>query len=124
MPFKWEPGRQGTGYEKLELLNRWRYFAKFKWDLYLLRYPVGSGIPNHRDPLPDHKHYRLNIYLWNAKAGGVPAHDSVICSNRFFTLFRPDLFEHSVSTVTKGTRYVLSFGWSKYNGDPSVRKFT
>lgn len=115
MKLNWEPGRQGTGYEKLELLNRWRYFSRFKWDLYLLRYPVGSGIPRHRDPLPKHNHYRLNIYLWNAQAGGVPEHDDVIITNRWFTLFRPDLATHSVSTVTKGTRYVLSFGFSKQN---------
>ena len=115
MKLNWEPGRQGTGYEKLELLNRWRYFSRFKWDLYLLRYPVGSGIPRHRDPLPKHNHYRLNIYLWNAQAGGVPEHDDVIITNRWFTLFRPDLATPSVSAVTKGTRYVLSFGFSKQN---------
>lgn len=114
-PFEWEEGRQGTGYKKLELFNRWKFFSKRKWDLYLLQYPVGSGIPKHRDLLPDHKHYRLNIYLWNAESGGVPEHESVIIGNRFFTLFRPDLSLHSVSTVTKGTRYVLSFGFSKLN---------
>lgn len=112
MKFKWEAGRQGTGYEKLKLINRWRYFSKFKLDLYLLRYPVGSGIPKHRDPVPDHSHYRLNVYLWNAKAGGIPEHAEVIIHNRFFTLFRPDLHIHSVSPVTKGIRYVLSFGLS------------
>lgn len=113
MSFVWEPGRQGTGYEKLKLVNRWKYFSRFKWDLYLLRYPVGSGIPKHRDPVPDHKHYRLNIYLWNAQAGGNPEHAFTIMNNRFFTLFRPDQALHSVSEVTKGTRYVLSFGLSK-----------
>lgn len=115
MSFNWEPGRQGTGYEKLKLINRWKYFSKFKWDLYLLRYRVGSCIPRHRDPVPDHSHYRLNIYLWNAKSGGVPEHDGTIITNRFFTLFRPDLDTHSVSMVTSGTRYVLSFGLSKVN---------
>jgi hypothetical protein len=25
--------------------------------------------------------------------------------------FRPDIHEHSVTPITKGTRYVLSFGW-------------
>lgn len=113
MPLNWEQGRQGTGYQKLRLLNRWWYFSRFKWDLYLLRYPVGSGIPRHNDPVPDHAHYRLNIYLWNAGAGGIPEHDGVIVSNRFFTLFRPDINTHSVTEVKQGTRYVLSFGWVK-----------
>lgn len=111
----WEPGRQGTGYDKLKIANHWKFFSRFKWDIYLLRYPTGSGIPRHRDPVPNHKHYRLNIYLWNAKAGGAPEHDAVIIGNRFFTLFRPDINTHSVSTVTEGTRYVLSFGLSKRN---------
>lgn len=113
MGLNWEPGRQGTGYEKLKIWERWKYFSPYKWDIYLLRYRVGAGIPKHRDPAPKHKHYRLNIYLWNAQAGGVPEHEHVILSTRFFTLFRPDLYDHSVSTVTKGVRYVLSFGFSK-----------
>lgn len=111
MKFKWEPGRQGTGYEKLKLFNRWKFFSRFKWDLYLLRYPVGAGVQLHLDPVPDHKHYRLNIYLWNACSGGVPDHYDAICSNRFFTFFRPDEYLHSVSPVAKGVRYVLSFGF-------------
>lgn len=109
----WENGRQGTGYLKFKLINRWRFFSKYKWDLYLLHYPIGSNIPRHRDPVPNHKHYRLNIYLWNAVGGGIPLHDDVIINNRFFTLFRPDICTHSVSPVVKGTRYVLSFGISK-----------
>ena len=107
----WEPGRQGTGYEKLKLFNRWKFSSRFKWDLYLIRYPVGSGIPRHMDSVPKHRHYRLNIYLWNAKVGGTPEHDGAIFSNRFFTFFRPDLCVHSVSPVVMGTRYVLSFGF-------------
>ena len=119
MGLKWEAGRQGTGYEKLKLFNRWKFFSRFKWDLYILRYPVGAGIPLHCDPVPDHKHYRLNVYLWNAKAGGVPEHYATIFTNRFFTLFRPDLHLHSVSPVTAGTRYVLSFGFVRRNPIPA-----
>lgn len=115
MKLNWEPGRQGSGYEKLKLFNRWKFFSRFKWDLYVLRYPVGAGIHKHRDPVPKHRHYRLNVYLWNAKAGGVPEHDGTILSNRFFTLFRPDIYTHSVSPVTAGVRYVLSFGFLRQN---------
>jgi hypothetical protein len=115
MKLNWESGRQGTGYEKLKLFNRWKFFSRIKWDLYVLRYPVGSTIPRHRDPVPNHKHYRLNIYLWNAKAGGAPEHDGAFITNRFFTFFRPDLHAHSVSPVTQGTRYVLSFGFVRMN---------
>ncbi|AFH14887.1 hypothetical protein LU11_gp356 [Pseudomonas phage Lu11] len=119
MGLKWEAGRQGTGYEKLKLFNRWKFFSRFKWDLYLLRYPVGAGIPLHCDPVPDHRHYRLNVYLWNAKSGGVPEHHDAIFTNRFFTLFRPDLHLHSVSPVVAGTRYVLSFGFVRRNPIPA-----
>lgn len=119
MGLKWEAGRQGTGYEKLKLFNRWKFFSRFKWDLYILRYPVGAGIPLHCDPVPDHKHYRLNVYLWNAKSGGVPEHYDTIFTNRFFTLFRPDLHLHGVSPVVAGTRYVLSFGFVRRNPIPA-----
>ena len=41
-----------------------------------------------------------------------------ICSNSIFEtkrvkLFRPDVSEHQVSKVIKGSRYLLSIGWIK-----------
>ena len=103
----WELGRQGTGYEKLKIFSFWRV------DCYLLRLPEGSYIPKHVDKIDSGKHYRLNIILKDAKVGGVFICDNPIYETKRVKLFRSDLSEHSVAMVIKGTRYVLSIGWSK-----------
>ena len=94
MFMKWQEGRQKTGYLKLKLVG-------FKnVDAYILKYPVGSYIPPHTDPVEGKRHYRLNIVLWG---------------KMFFEprvrFFRPDVEMHSVPEVWK-TRYVFSAGWS------------
>lgn len=102
--FKWEQGRQNTNYWKLKIISWWFF------DLYLLMYPEGSFIPPHQDPVEGKKHYRLNIELMKAKEGG-----EFICRGGYqwgrFILFRPDLYEHAVTRITKGKRYLLSLGW-------------
>ena len=55
--FRWRPGRRNSGYSKM-LLAGGR-----TWDCWLLRYPVGSEVPLHHDPIPGRRHYRLNITL-------------------------------------------------------------
>lgn len=105
---RWQRGRQGTGYDKMLL-------AAAKWplpfDSYLLRYPTGSAIPAHTDPVTNKRHYRLNIVVWKAGSGG-----EFICATPIFAterikLFRPDTCEHSVTEVKQGARYVFSLGW-------------
>lgn len=96
----WELGRQGTGYfKKLLLQGPW-------FDLWLLKYPVGTQIPVHTDPVPGKRHYRLNIVLKGEQA---------FKGNAIFrwgpvVLFRPDITPHYVSEVSR-ERLVLSFGW-------------
>lgn len=107
---RWKEGRQGTGYEKMLL-------ATAKWpipfDLYLLRYGEGAFVSPHIDPVPGHRHFRLNIFLKNAKFGGRfdLGVGKAIWSHPRAQLFRPDIYTHSVTKVLKGTRYVLSLGW-------------
>lgn len=106
--FRWQRGRQGTGYDKMLLLTAaW----PLSFDSYLIRYPDGSQIPPHTDPVDSARHFRLNIVLKAPKAGG-----EFICANPIFAtqrikLFRPDVCEHSVTRVVGGSRYVLSIGW-------------
>ncbi len=58
--FRWRRGRQGTGYDKMLLATAaW----PIRFDSYLIRYPEGSEIPPHTDPVADGRHYRLNIVL-------------------------------------------------------------
>ena len=106
--FRWRRGRQGTGYDKLLL-------ATLPWpiafDCYLIRYPEGSAIPAHTDPVAKHRHFRLNVVLKRSPRGGEFVCADPIFSTARIKLFRPDVSEHSVTPVEGGSRYVLSLGW-------------
>jgi hypothetical protein len=108
LALRWQRGRQGTGYDKMLLLTApW----PVPFDSYLIRYPEGTSIPPHTDPVQQGRHYRLNIVLKAPKSGGEFICASPIFSSRRIKLFRPDLCEHSVTEVRGGSRYVLSIGW-------------
>jgi hypothetical protein len=106
----WTEGRQGSGYFKLKLFES----KRFKFDIYLLKFPFASYINWHTDPSIDgYEHHRLNIVLKKAKGGRFMINDQFhyFESNGRFNYFRPDIQEHAVSIIYKGTRYVLSIGW-------------
>ena len=105
---RWKRGRQQTGYDKLLLFAN-PFLVPF--DLYVLRFPVGSEVPPHRDPSELGKHYRLNVILRRAASGG-----EFVCSDTILDwprvkLFRSDLATHQVTRVEGRPRYVLSLGW-------------
>ncbi|MDR3418628.1 MAG: hypothetical protein P4L83_20850 [Nevskia sp.] len=81
------------------------------FDMYLLRFPVGSGVGVHTDRVESGQHYRLNIILKPARRGGEFRCADPLLATRRVKLFRPDRSEHSVTPVEAGTRYVLSLGW-------------
>ncbi len=106
--FRWKLGRQDTGYDKMLLFTaRW----PLPFDSYLLRYPEGSSVPPHTDPLQAGRHYRLNIILRSPTSGGDFVCATPIFATRRIKLFRPDACEHSVTPVKGGSRYVFSLGW-------------
>lgn len=106
--FRWQSGRQGTGYDKMLLLTApW----PVPFDSYLIRYPDGSAIPPHTDPVQDGRHYRLNIILKSPRSGGEFTCEKPLFATKRIKLFRPDISEHSVTQVKGGSRYVLSIGW-------------
>ncbi len=105
---RWQRGRQGSGYDKMLLLTApW----PLPFDSYLIRYPEGSQIPPHTDPVGQGRHYRLNVVLKASPAGGEFVCAAPIFETRRIKLFRPDACEHSVTRVEGGSRYVLSLGW-------------
>ena len=106
--FRWERGRQNTGYDKMLLCGAtW----PIRFDTYLLKFPTGSEVPPHTDKVQSAKHYRLNIVLKNAKQGGEFICATPIFETKRIKLFRPDDCEHQVLKVEKGNRYLLSIGW-------------
>lgn len=99
MGFRWQRGRQGTGYRKL-LVAQGR-----RWDLYVLDYPPGTSIPTHVDPVPGRRHWRANLVIWGEDAF---AGDTVLRAGPL-VVFRPDVMPHAVTRVVR-RRVVLSFG--------------
>ncbi|MCH9670742.1 MAG: 2OG-Fe(II) oxygenase, partial [Gammaproteobacteria bacterium] len=65
----------------------------------------------HRDTVESGMHYRLNIILKHAKEGGAFVCDRKIIDWPRVKIFRPDICEHAVLPVIRGSRYVLSVGW-------------
>lgn len=108
---RWEKGRQDSGYYKKLIL---RSFWPIRYDILLLRYPVGFHIDWHRDPVPGCDHYRLNVTLnWWFEGGEFESENDVLFSFGPFTFFRPDENEHRVTEIEEGTRYILSLGFAK-----------
>lgn len=115
LAFRWQRGRQGSGYDKMLLLTApW----PLPFDSYLIRYPEGSSIPPHTDPVQRGRHYRLNVILKSPQAGGEFVCDKPLFATERIKLFRPDQCEHSVTEVKGGSRYVLSIGWVLGKFDP------
>ena len=113
--WRWQRGRQGTGYDKMLLLTgRW----PVPFDSYLIRYPAGSAIPPHTDPVQAGRHYRLNLVLKASPRGGEFVCATPIFETARIKLFRPDACEHSVTRVEGGSRYVLSIGWVRRDPVP------
>ena len=113
--FRWQQGRQGTGYFKMLLLQSKKFFL---FDVWLLKYPVGSSIPTHTDPVSNKRHFRFNMVVSKLPHSTNPkgfeaAH--VLFETKRMVLFRPDLVPHSVLEVVERPRYVLSIGWALDN---------
>lgn len=106
--FRWREGRQETGYFKMLLL--WSKIP-VPFDIYILKYPEGSQITPHVDQVTSGKHYRLNIILKNAKAGGIFKVENSIFETKRIKFFRPDVSEHSVTKIEKGQRILFSMGF-------------
>lgn len=107
MLFRWDLGRQGTGYRKC-LLAALAWPVSF--DLYLIHYPEGSEIPWHTDPVKGWEHHRINLVLKAPKKGGRFECNGIFQPGRLHRL-HPDIDRHRVTKIENGTRWVLSLGF-------------
>jgi hypothetical protein len=120
-----EPGRQGTGYDKayvppglffwLRQTTLWALGVSLDiaYDCYLVRYNEGCWIPLHKDDAPlAQEHHRLNAMITMPEQGGEliveGQHIELAVSDAY--VFRPDLQEHEVKPVQTGTRLIWSVG--------------
>lgn len=106
---RWVGGRQGGSYMKFLIFQS----ERFKFDMYLLKYPKGSYIKEHKDPVKKgYEHHRVNIVLNKDFRGGKFVIMGKAQKGRIHK-FRPDIYRHRVREIKEGTRYVLSIGWLK-----------
>lgn len=128
----WRPGRQGSGYFKLDikeyttydtlpwlkiLMGRVRGELEIEpgedWDAWLLYYPEGSFIPEHVDPVPaGFRMHRFNAVIENPISGGEFFIDDeeVSLTEGDAVLFQPSWTWHSVEEIEVGRRLVFSVG--------------
>lgn len=130
----WEPGRQGSGYEKSDLTaspmaRAYRIAVVISralralgvppdhgHDAWMLHYPDGAHVPPHRDPAPfGARHRRLNAILTAPDDGGRFEFLDGVWQTAGFGLegdaimFYPSEITHAVSRCI-GPRFVFSVG--------------
>ncbi len=85
-------------------------FRSKRLNVYLVRYPQGHRVVPHVDMVAEGRLYKLNLVVIKPRAGG-----HFLCERNLFNirgrayLFRPDLYQHQVSRIEKGNRWLLSF---------------
>ncbi|MCM0612950.1 2OG-Fe(II) oxygenase [Marinobacter sediminum] len=85
-------------------------FRSKRLNIYLVRYPEGHKVGPHLDMISHGSLYKLNCVLAQPKSGG-----EFVCEKNIFNLFgrvvlfRPDLYQHQVSRIERGNRWLLSF---------------
>lgn len=86
-----------------------------KWlSIYLVRYPEGHKVGPHVDMVSEGQLYKLNCVLVKPRRGG-----EFICEKNIFNLFgrlilfRPDLYQHQVSKIGHGSRWLLSLAFTR-----------
>lgn len=124
---RYEPGRQGTQYEKAPINvradDRFRHLAgrsldalgappTIGFDSWIIRYPIGSYIPAHKDDAPfGSSHWRLNAMIQRDKHAKFRiAGREVDLQERDAIVFEPSAHVHEVAEVFTTTRYVFSVG--------------
>lgn len=116
--FKWTEGRQagrtngelGLKYKKYCFL--WWKIGRFGFDGYILKYPAKIEVNNHKDPIPNGRHYRINLTL-KGKSIFFTQYPTIFSIGQRLHIFRPDINFHRVATFTPVTK--LSLGIAKFN---------
>ncbi len=85
-------------------------FRSKRMNVYLVRYPEGHKVGPHLDMIAHGRLYKLNCVLVKPGEGG-----EFVCEKNIVNLFgrvilfRPDLYQHRVSKIERGSRWLLSF---------------
>jgi len=102
-----------TGTMPAKVKTRILFHSK-RLSIYLVHYPEGHKIGPHLDMVSEGRLYKLNYVLLKPRAGG-----EFFCEKNMFNLFgrlylfRPDLYQHGVSKIERGSRWLLSFALTR-----------
>lgn len=126
LPLRFGRGRQGTGYDKADLVDvgdpimvdvvdrlKAALGGPPAVDAWWIVYPPGSHIPAHTDPSPAEgfAHVRVNLMLERSVGGAfVASCRAVDLDVGDAVLFRPDVVVHAVGLVKERPRRVFSVG--------------
>lgn len=89
-------------------------FHSRRLGIYLVHYSAGHAIMPHVDMVAEGRLYKLNCVVVKPRAGG-----EFWCEKTIFNLFgrivlfRPDLYQHRVSRIERGSRWLLSFALAR-----------
>lgn len=85
-------------------------FRSRRFNVYLVRYSQGHSTMPHLDMIAEGRLYKFNWVLVKPREGGEFNCERTVF-NLFgrFILFRPDLYQHQVSRIERGQRWLLSF---------------
>ena len=102
--FRWEEGRQSKNSTNKYFKMKIFISNLFKCDCYLIKYPKGSYILEHKDPSPleGYGHKRINIILKDCIKGGYFILDGQKQKKSILYKFRPDTQLHAVSEIEEG----------------------
>ncbi|MGI2170900.1 2OG-Fe(II) oxygenase [Shewanella sp. MF05960] len=84
-------------------------FSSRVFSVNLVTYHENHRVMKHVDPVQQGRYYKFNIVLKQPLHGGVFTCEKYIMNlcHRVY-LFRPDLYEHSVTKIESGKRVLLS----------------
>ena len=89
-------------------------FQSRRLSVYLVRYSAGHRVVPHVDMVSEGRLYKLNLVLSKPASGGeFRCERSLLNWFGRVVLFRPDLYQHSVSRIERGNRWLLSFALTR-----------
>ena len=92
MKLDWQQGRQQEGYYVLKLFSFWRI------DAYIIKCCHGVAIKPHYDPVPNKRHFRINLtFKGKDNFYIVPPHKAIFSLTKYLTMFRPDICCHGTN---------------------------
>jgi hypothetical protein len=84
-----------------------------KLSIYLVRYSAGHRVVPHIDAVEEGKLCKVNWVLLKPQQGG-----KFLCEKTILNLFgrwivfRPDLYQHEVTRIERGNRWLLTFAFN------------